>query len=95
MSNQTSQKQSNNRRVGSSRGPQSKHSASKFKNPVISPALTWMCTECKFILGYTDSAREKLRIKFKDQYITITKAEEIQCVCRRCGQMNSVCALSE
>lgn len=69
---------------------QFKGAASKFRNPVISPALTWKCTDCAFVLGYTDSTKTELRIKFKDQYVTITNAERVDCVCRRCAKYNSV-----
>lgn len=66
-----------------------------FRNPVISPALTWKCTDCAFILGYTDSTRTELRIKFKDYYVTITKADRVDTVCRRCAKINWVSADSE
>lgn len=68
--------------------------AKKFRNPVISPALTWKCTDCAFILGYTDSTKTELRVKFKDYYVTITRADRVDTVCRRCAKMNSVTASS-
>ncbi len=76
-------------------GQQVQRSPKKIHNPVIPASMTWKCVECMFILGYTDSSRTDLRIKFKDQYVTITKAESITCVCRRCAKFNKLTTLPE
>jgi hypothetical protein len=66
--------------------------SAKLRNPVIPANQTWMCTACRFVLGYTDSSKTELRMKFKDQYITIIKAVRIETTCRRCGKFNTVSA---
>ena len=74
--------------------PQENHSQT-LSNPVIPQTQTWYCTECRFVLGYTDRDKSILRIKFKDQYVQVKKAEEISSMCRRCGQWNTLLSLSE
>lgn len=66
-----------------------------LRNPVIPPSQTWKCEECHFVLGYSNSDKTELRMKFKDQYITIVKAERVSCACRRCAKWNSVGAQAE
>ena len=73
--------------------PQENHSQA-LSNPVIPRTQTWYCTECNFVLGYTDREKSILRIKFKDQYVQVNKAEEISSMCRRCGQWNKLLSLS-
>jgi hypothetical protein len=67
----------------------------KLPHPVIPAHLTWFCIECGFVLGYTDDVKTELRIKFKDQYVQVTGAEEVGSMCRRCGKWNILRALSE
>ncbi len=66
-----------------------------LRNPVIPASQTWKCVECHFVLGYSNSDKTELRMKFKDQYITIVNAESVACACRRCAKWNTVGALAE
>lgn len=50
---------------------------------------SWKCAACFAILGYTDSNKEMLRIKYKDLYVYIIGGEVTQ-ICRSCGKANTV-----
>jgi hypothetical protein len=49
----------------------------------------WKCVDCKSILGFTDSRKEVLRIKYKDLYVFI-RGGETTVICRSCGRQNTV-----
>ncbi len=51
--------------------------------------ISWKCVECKSILGYTNSHKDQLRIKYKDLYVFI-KGGQTTVICRSCGRQNTV-----
>ncbi len=59
------------------------------KKESLNLAFAWKCAACFSVLGYTDSDREVLRIKYKELYVWM-KGGEISCICRYCGKVNSV-----
>ena len=51
--------------------------------------VSWKCFDCKSILGFTNSKKDELRIKYKDLYVFI-KGGETTVICRHCGRQNTV-----
>lgn len=60
-----------------------------MKNKEKQLCTSWKCFECKSILGYTNSQKDELRIKYKDLYVFI-KGGETTVICRSCGRRNTV-----
>lgn len=53
--------------------------------------LQWNCSRCGLMLGIVDSStKENLRIKVREQYYWIEKAESVSTGCKRCGAFNRV-----
>jgi gamma-glutamylcysteine synthetase len=59
------------------------------RKETLNLANAWKCSQCFSVLGYTDSSREVLRIKYKELYVWI-KGGEVSSTCRYCGKVNSV-----
>ena len=49
----------------------------------------WECLACGFLLGWVEH-KSVLRVKRKDLYIEITKAQKIVINCCRCGKPNEL-----
>lgn len=64
------------------------------KRPLGNPALpanqTWKCAECGFLLAYLNKERDVARIKYKDLYVEVGRAQWIKTTCRRCALVNEV-----
>lgn len=48
----------------------------------------WLCTACKFILGFVEDKRI-VRIKRKDLYVE-TEGGKVSEICPRCGKQNTL-----
>lgn len=59
------------------------------KRETLSIANAWKCSACYGVLGYTDSNKEILRIKYRDLYIYV-RGGEVTEICRHCGKTNTV-----
>ncbi len=59
------------------------------KRETLDLADAWKCLACNKVLGYTDSDKQILRIKYKDLYIYV-KGGEVTEICRYCGKANHV-----
>lgn len=49
----------------------------------------WLCTDCRFILGYINSENTEVRMKAKDFFLTV-EGGKITHPCRRCGKVNEI-----
>lgn len=49
----------------------------------------WLCSGCDFLLGYVENG-VTLRVKRKDLYIEITRAQKLVINCCRCGKANEL-----
>lgn len=49
----------------------------------------WCCINCSFFLGWVENG-DILRVKRKDLYIEITKANKVVINCCRCGKPNEL-----
>ncbi len=63
------------------------------KKEALNLAFAWKCSQCFSVLGYTDSSKEVLRIKYKELYVWI-KGGEVSSTCRYCGTVNTVVSSS-
>lgn len=53
--------------------------------------LKWSCSRCGLLLGIVDSAtKENVRIKIREQYYWIEKAQSVSTGCKRCGAFNRI-----
>ncbi|MBA7594677.1 hypothetical protein ES703_01624 [subsurface metagenome] len=49
----------------------------------------WLCTDCRFILGYVNPEKTEVRMKAKDFFLTV-EGGKISHPCRRCGKVNEI-----
>lgn len=49
----------------------------------------WLCTDCRFILGYINPQKTEVRMKAKDFFLTV-EGGKITHPCRRCGKTNEI-----
>lgn len=49
----------------------------------------WLCSDCRFILGYVSQDRGEVRMKAKDFFLTV-EGGKITHPCRRCGKLNEL-----
>ena len=73
------------------REPQRKQGQKRtLSNPVLPASQIWKCDECSFILAYLNKKKDVARIKYKDLYVEVGRAQWIKTTCRRCGLVNEV-----
>ena len=57
--------------------------------PMDRHLLAWRCAVCNALLAWVDrETRTEVRIKYKDLFAWIKKAESIRIACRNCGTVN-------
>ena len=49
----------------------------------------WVCTDCRFLLGYINSENTEVRMKAKDFFLTV-EGGKITHPCRGCGKVNEI-----
>lgn len=49
----------------------------------------WLCTDCRFVLGYINPEKTEVRMKAKDFFLTV-EGGKITHPCRRCGKVNEI-----
>lgn len=49
----------------------------------------WLCTDCRFVLGYVNPEKTEVRMKAKDFFLTV-EGGRITHPCRRCGKVNEI-----
>ncbi|GAH19804.1 unnamed protein product [marine sediment metagenome] len=49
----------------------------------------WLCTDCRFVLGYINPQKTEVRMKAKDFFLTV-EGGKITHPCRRCGKTNEI-----
>lgn len=49
----------------------------------------WLCTDCRFVLGYINPENTEVRMKAKDFFLTV-EGGKITHPCRRCGKVNEI-----
>jgi len=56
---------------------------------VLLRGTQWLCTDCRFILGYINPENTEVRMKAKDFFLTV-EGGKITHPCRRCGKTNEI-----
>jgi len=54
-----------------------------------SPPNRWLCKNCNAVLGFTDTQKKVLRIKYKDLFCYFSGGS-CTLICRQCGTPNTV-----
>ena len=83
------------RKHGKSRGNPQAKKGGRLSHPVLPDRQIWRCADCEFLLAYLNKERDVARVKYKDLYVEIGRAEWVKITCRRCGLVNSVDADSD
>ena len=63
-------------------------SATKSLSMNVSDPIKWLCTECRFTLGFVQD-KKIVRIKRKDLYVEV-EGGRVKVICCRCGKTNEL-----